>query len=160
MRASGATGRQPGRHGIPYPVRLCLAAEARPKEVHLSNPALRSVRFTAPVLLALGAVNAWTAQETEDYGALSAALCLCVWAAGLFGEDLVQRGYRLDRAVLAHVAVHPGAAPRHVARAVGASERVMARNLDRLTDDGLLVLVTDGATPPLSGRTGWPPDRG
>lgn len=70
-----------------------------------------------------------------------------VWP--LFGEDLVQRGYRRNRAVLAHIAVHPGATTRHAARAVGASERVVGRNLDRLTDDGLLVLVTDGATPAL-----------
>ncbi|WP_343034447.1 winged helix-turn-helix domain-containing protein [Streptomyces sp. 769] len=113
------------------------------------NPTLRSARFTAPTLLALGALNAWTAQEREDYGAFSTALCLCVCAAGLFGEDLLLRDRRRDRAVLAHIATHPGAATRHIARAVGASERVVARNLDRLTDDGLLVLVTDGATPAL-----------
>ncbi|MEU1629334.1 MarR family transcriptional regulator [Streptomyces sp. NPDC020096] len=94
-------------------------------------------------------MNAWAAQETEDYKALSTALCLCVCAAGLFGEDLLQRGYRRDRAVLAHIAVHPGAATCHVVRAVGPSERVVARSLDRLTDDVLLVLVTDGATPAL-----------
>ncbi|WP_331447524.1 MarR family transcriptional regulator [Streptomyces xanthochromogenes] len=120
-----------------------------PTEVHLSNVVIRSARFTAPILLALGTMNAGAAQRTEDYGCLSTALCLCVCAAGLFGEDLLQRGYRRDRAVLAHVAGHPGAKTRHVARAVGAPERVVARNLDRLTDDGLLVLVTDGATPAL-----------
>ncbi|GGS93588.1 hypothetical protein GCM10010254_12000 [Streptomyces chromofuscus] len=128
------------------------ASSQRPrlKEHHLSNAALRSARFTAPILLALGALNAWTAQERpqEDYGALSTALCLCVCAAGLFGEDLLQRG-REDRAVLAHIATHLGAAPRHVARALGAPERVVARNLDRLTDDGLLVVVAVGATPGL-----------
>ncbi|KUO22092.1 winged helix-turn-helix domain-containing protein [Streptomyces dysideae] len=99
--------------------------------------------------MALGALNEWTAREREDYAALSTALCLCVCAAGLFGEDLVQRGYRRDRAVLAHIATHPGAATRHVARADGASERVVARNLDRLTDDGLLALVMGGETPAL-----------
>ncbi|AWN30069.1 hypothetical protein DKG71_31385 [Streptomyces sp. NEAU-S7GS2] len=99
--------------------------------------------------MALGALNAWTAQQRDDYGALSTAPCLCVCAAGLFGEDLVQRGYRRDREVLAHIAVHPGAATRHAARAVGASERVVARNLDRLAADGLLVVVSDGATPAL-----------
>ncbi|MFF7415049.1 winged helix-turn-helix transcriptional regulator [Streptomyces lydicus] len=61
----------------------------------------------------------------------------------------MQRGYRRDRAVVAHVAVHPGAAPRQVARAVGAPERVVARSLSRLTEDGLVTLVTDGATPAL-----------
>ncbi|MFD4480370.1 winged helix-turn-helix transcriptional regulator [Streptomyces sp. NPDC058471] len=94
-------------------------------------------------------MNAWTAQQNEDYGSLSTALCLCVCAAGLFGEDLLQRGYHRDRVVLAHIAGHPGAATRHVARAVGVPERVVARNLDRLIDDGLLELATDGATPAL-----------
>ncbi|MFJ8673589.1 MarR family transcriptional regulator [Streptomyces sp. NPDC093589] len=91
-------------------------------------------------------MNAWTAHQRKDYGALSTALCLCACAAGLFGENLVQRGYRRDRAVLAHIAMPPGATTRHVARAVVASERVVARKLDRLTDDGLSMLVTDGAT--------------
>ncbi|WP_411150191.1 MarR family transcriptional regulator [Streptomyces sp. A30] len=94
-------------------------------------------------------MNAWTAQEREDYGALSTALCLCVCAAGLFGEDLLQRDFRRDRAVLAHVAVHPGAATRHVACALGARERVVQRSLSRLTEEGLLMLETDGATPAL-----------
>ncbi len=94
-------------------------------------------------------MNAWAAQRTEDYGALSTALCLCVYAAGLFGEDLLQRGYRRDSAVLAYIAVHPGAATRHVARAIGAPERVVVRNLGRLTGDGLLVLAADGEAPVL-----------
>ncbi|WP_227026006.1 winged helix-turn-helix domain-containing protein [Streptomyces fodineus] len=94
-------------------------------------------------------MNAWTAQQSEDYGSLSTALCLCVCAAGLFGEDLLQSGYRRDREVLAHIAGRPGATTRQVARAVGVSERVAARNLDRLTDDGLLVLIADGVPPAL-----------
>lgn len=141
-----------GRPASQHPAARAARSRGRapdPTEVHLSKPVIRSACFTAPVLLALGAVNAWTAQRTEDYGSLSTALCLCVCAAGLFGEDLLQRDYRRDSTVLAHVAAHPGAATRHVARAVGAPERVVARNLDRLTDDGLLVLVTDGATPAL-----------
>ncbi|OII61254.1 hypothetical protein BJP40_06165 [Streptomyces sp. CC53] len=77
--------------------------------------------------MALGAMNAWTAQQAEDYVSLSTELCLCVCAARLFGADLLQRGYHRDRAVLAHVAAHPGAATRHVARAVGVSERVVAQ---------------------------------
>ncbi|MGW0998373.1 winged helix-turn-helix transcriptional regulator [Streptomyces sp. NPDC002523] len=94
-------------------------------------------------------MNAWTAQQAQDYGSLSTALCLCVCAAGLFGEDLLQRGYRRDREVIAHVAKHPGSSTSHVARAVGVSERAVAQNLDRLTADGLLVLVADGETPAL-----------
>lgn len=138
-----------GRHGGPHLVLQDPTTEPVPQEAHLSNSVIRSVRFTSPVLLALCAANAWTAQRTESYGALSTALCLCVCAAGLYGEDLLQRGYHRDRAALAHVAARPGAATRHVARAVEVNERVVARNLDRLTDDGLLVLVTDGATPAL-----------
>jgi hypothetical protein len=46
-------------------------------------------------------MNAWTAQTKTDYAALSMALCLCVCGARLFGEDLVQRGYRQDLMVLA-----------------------------------------------------------
>jgi hypothetical protein len=99
--------------------------------------------------MALGAANAWAAQVTEDCAALSTTLCLCVCAAGLFGEDLPQRGYQRDREVLAYIAVHRGVATRHIARAIGASERVVARNLDRLTCDGLPVLDADGATPAL-----------
>jgi hypothetical protein len=118
-------------------------------EARLSDPAIRSARFTSPVLFVLGALNAWSGQAAGDYAAVSTGLCVCVCAAGLFGEDLLQRSYRDDRAVLAHVAAHPGATMRNVARATGVPERLVARNLDRLTADGLLVLVADGATPAL-----------
>ncbi|MEU3975148.1 winged helix-turn-helix domain-containing protein [Streptomyces bacillaris] len=94
-------------------------------------------------------MNAWTAQASADYAALSTALCLCVCAAGLFGEDLVQRGHRQDLVVLAHVAAHPGAETRGIARAVGTPERVVARNLSRLTESGLVVLVDDDVHPAL-----------
>ncbi|WP_257134749.1 winged helix-turn-helix domain-containing protein [Streptomyces sp. wa1063] len=94
-------------------------------------------------------MNAWTAQTKADYAALSTALCLCVCAAGLFGEDLVQRGHRQDLVVLAHIAAHPGAEARGIARAVGAPERVVARNLSRLTEDGLVLLVEGDVHPAL-----------
>ncbi|WP_100246918.1 MarR family transcriptional regulator [Streptomyces viridochromogenes] len=119
------------------------------KEAYLPKSALRSVRFTAPILMALGAMNAWTAQTKTDYAALSTALCLCVCAAGLFGEDLVQRGHRQDLMVLAHVAAHPGAEIRGIARAVGAPERVVTRNLSRLTEDRLVAVVEDDVDPAL-----------
>ncbi|MFE4333231.1 MarR family transcriptional regulator [Streptomyces sp. NPDC056638] len=84
-----------------------------------------------------------------DYGNVSSGLCVWVCAAGLFGEDLLQRGYRRDRAALAHIAAHSGASTWQVSGAIEASERVVVRNLDRLTDDGLLVIVADSATPAL-----------
>lgn len=99
--------------------------------------------------MALGAMNAWAAQTAADYAALSTALCLCVCAAGPFGEDLVQRGRRQDLRALAHVAAHSGAETRGIARAVCAPERVVTRNLSRLTEDGLVVLVEDDVHPAL-----------
>ncbi|WP_455351913.1 winged helix-turn-helix domain-containing protein [Streptomyces sp. SYSU K217416] len=97
-------------------------------------------------------MNAWTAQTKADYAALSTALCLCVCAAGLFAEELVQRGHRQDLMVLAHVAAHPGAEARGIARAVGAPERVVTRNVSRLTEDGLVALIEDDVHPALSYR--------
>ncbi|WP_234362588.1 winged helix-turn-helix domain-containing protein [Streptomyces formicae] len=94
-------------------------------------------------------MNAWTAQTKADYAALSTAMCLCVCAAGFFGEDLVQSGHRQDLVVLAYVAAHPGAEARGIARAVGVPERVVARNLRRLTENGLVVLMDDDVHPAL-----------
>ena len=68
-----------------------------------------------------------------------------VCADGLFGEELLQRGYRpCASSVLAYLEAHPGAGTRHASRAVDAPERVAARILGRLTDDGLPDLTTDG----------------
>lgn len=47
------------------------------------------------------------------------------------------------------IAAHPGVAARHIAQAIGASERVVARNRDCLTSDGLLVFDADDAPPAL-----------
>lgn len=113
-------------------------------EAHLSEFAIRSARFTSPALFALGGLNAWVGQTAGDYLAVSSGLCVFVCAAGLFGEDLLQRGYRADRAVLVYVAAHPGVTTRQVAQAIGTPERLAARNLDRHTDDGLLSVTTDG----------------
>ncbi|WP_240660037.1 helix-turn-helix domain-containing protein [Streptomyces sp. WAC 01529] len=66
----------------------------------------------------------------------------CVCAAGLFGEDLLQRGYRSDRLVLAHVARHPGTTTREVAQALGIPECRVTANLDRLAGDGLLTVAS------------------
>jgi hypothetical protein len=79
-----------------------------------------------------------------------------------FGEDLVQRGHRQDLVVLALIATHPGAETRGLARAVGATERVVTRNLSRLTEDGLLVLVEDDADPALRSYrlASWPSNAG
>lgn len=118
-------------------------------EACLSESAIRSARFTSPALFVLGGLNAWAGQTVGDYLAVSTGLCVCVCAAGLFGEDLLQRSYCGDRAVLAYVAAHPGATTRRVARAIRIPERLAARSLNRLTGDGLLAVASDDETPAL-----------
>ncbi|MFE7115394.1 winged helix-turn-helix domain-containing protein [Streptomyces sp. NPDC057654] len=120
--------------------------EALTRGVLLSKATVRSLRFTAPVLFILGVLETSTASRRWDHGVLVTSLCLCVCAAGLFVEDQVQRDYHRDRTVLAHVAAHPGASTRQVARAIGVGERAVVRSLRRLTDEGFLVLESDGAT--------------
>ncbi|MGY5079370.1 winged helix-turn-helix transcriptional regulator [Streptomyces nigrescens] len=75
----------------------------------------------------------------SDYGALSSAVCLCVCASGLFGEDIAQRGYRLDRRILVYVARNPGSVNHAIAVQVGRAERVVAARLKRLCEADLLV---------------------
>ncbi|WP_107436385.1 MarR family transcriptional regulator [Streptomyces hyaluromycini] len=122
----------------------CPTGIAPTWEARLSESAVRSARFTSPALFALGGLSAWVGQTAGDYLAVSTGLCVC--AAGLFGKDLLQRGYRSDRIVLEYVAAHPGATMRQVAQAIRASEGLAARNLNRLTDYGLLAVASVGAS--------------
>lgn len=117
------------------------------QRTYLSSNPLCSLQFIAPILFALGTLNAFTAYQSHNHGALATGLCLCVCATGLLAEDFPQRDYRRDRAVLAYVAARPGVGARRIARAVDAHERVVARSLARLTEDGRLVLNADGPTP-------------
>jgi hypothetical protein len=64
-----------------------IGLACRSEEVHLSSPAFRFALIRRPV--PLGAANAWTAPETEDFGAISKALPLCVCTPGFIGEDLL-----------------------------------------------------------------------
>ncbi|GAA3160271.1 hypothetical protein GCM10017688_02440 [Streptomyces ramulosus] len=114
-------------------------------EVFLSGSATTAC-FTSPILFALGALNSWHGGVEGDYAAVSTGLCVCVCAAGLFRKTLPQREYRRDRTVLAFVAAHPGTSSRSVATSIWVSERVVARNLDLLVEDGLLVLIGEGVT--------------
>lgn len=107
-----------------------------------------------PVLLALGALNVWTARQQEDYDALSTALCLRVCAAGLFGEDwcnadtvaIERRTSRCipepQRGTLPEPLVLPGSWPATSTDSPTAGSWWSSRTV-RL---------------PLSGRTGWPPE--
>ncbi|MFD6249860.1 MarR family transcriptional regulator [Streptomyces roseolus] len=109
------------------------------------------LQFSAVILFAVGALNAVLGAVRTDFGLVSTSLCLCVCAAGLFGEDLLQRGYRRDRVVLAYVAARPGIEVDQVAHAVQASQPVAARSLERLKEDGLLVHGGADAAPAARG---------
>ncbi|MET9374081.1 MarR family transcriptional regulator [Streptomyces sp. NPDC002992] len=105
----------------------------------LSKPMLRSLRVTSPLLFVVGAMNAVTAQIEGNRGALATALCLCVCAAGLFTEDLLQQDLRRDPRVLAYVAAHPNVS---LARAAGDLDLPLQKvevSLARLVAAGLLV---------------------
>lgn len=95
-----------------------------------------SVRLTPLLLFTFGAAYALIGQQRHDYLSVATALCLCVSAAGLFSEDLIHSGYRRDRAVLVHVAAHPGAQPAQIARALGVAETAVVVSLVRLAEDG------------------------
>ena len=131
---------------VPALASVSRLAPWSPARRPLPKAALRSARFTSPILLALGAMNAWTAQTNADYAALSTALCLCVCAAGLFGEDLVQRGHRQDLVVPAHIAAHPVDEARGIARAVSAPPNSQPQPAQR---GRLVVLGEDDMHPAL-----------
>ncbi|AWL41565.1 hypothetical protein B9S64_28380 [Streptomyces sp. SM18] len=60
-------------------------------KAHLPQPALRSFRFVATILLTC-ARSAWTVRSEADHAALS--LVLRLGAAGPFGKDVVRHGDR------------------------------------------------------------------
>lgn len=112
---------------------------------------LSSIRVSSPFLFALSALQVAMSHARHDFGGVATGLCLCVCAAGLTGEDLLQRDYRRDRVVLAYVARHPGVDVVQVARALGDPDRIVVRSLARLEEDGLLVCVVEHE--PSGGRT-------
>lgn len=106
--------------------------------------------------MALGAANAWAAQVTEDCAALSTTLCLCVCAAGLFGEDLPQRGYQRDREVLAYIAASQLATLPELLAPPSVSWPATSTASPATGCRCLMPM----ARPPLSALTAWLPDLG
>jgi hypothetical protein len=74
-----------------------------------------------PLFIPAARLNAWYSQAAGGYGTVSAGLCVCFCVAGLFGEDLLQRGYRSLSAALAYLAALLGAATRQMAHAIRTS---------------------------------------
>lgn len=124
------------RHGSVRGPAPCRPGATRGE--HLSKTLLRSLRFTAPVLFILGALNAVTAQVQDDRGALATAPCLCVCAGGLFVEDRFQHGLCHDRRVLAYVAARQRTSPMDAARDLEFSSRTIEVSLERPVAEGLV----------------------
>ncbi len=102
LRTDRQTGRAPWQPITP--TLIGLTAEARLKEENLSNPALRSTRFTAPILLTLGALNAWSATETRNtvssprrcvYASARPDCSARTWCRG--ATDVIERSSRTSR---------------------------------------------------------------
>ncbi|MFD6076757.1 MarR family transcriptional regulator [Streptomyces hydrogenans] len=97
-----------------------------------------SLRYVAPVLFAIGAMNTFTASLQGDLVSISTALCLCLCAAGLFVASQKQRDLLLGQKILAWVANHPEVTAGQVARAVSCSTPTAQVGLERLTNEGFL----------------------
>lgn len=114
-RSAALTSLKPLRVGVANGGPLAWLRVGRAVCLSLLSDLLASL---FPMLFALGGLSSWGGQTTGDYLAVTAGFCISVCTADLFGEDLLQRRYRADRVVLAHVARHPGATTRQVAQAV------------------------------------------
>lgn len=108
------------------------------QEGPLSQPLLKTLRYTYPLLFALAALNAAAAAILGDLGGVSTALCLCVCAAGLLVEVKEQQYLLLGQRILARMATQPVISTVQAARAVSCSIRVAEIVFDRLTADGLV----------------------
>lgn len=108
-------------------------------EVRLSDPAIRSARFTAPALYTRGASERLVqpgSRRLRDPFRRAVRLPLRGWPVR---RGLSQRQCRPRIPCGTSWRRNTASGTRHQ------DERLAARNLDRLTDDGLLVLATDGA---------------
>lgn len=133
-------------------VAKCLGILLLLGEVRLSDPAIRSARFTAPALYTRGASERLVrpgSRRPRDRQRRS-VLCFCV--AGLFGEDLVQRGYRSVSAALAYLAARLGAATRQVAHAIRTSALLSGIS----TASPVTVCLCSPRTARTWLRVGWP----
>lgn len=113
-------------------------------EVRLSDPAIRSARFTAPVLYTRGASERLVQPSSgrlRDPFRRAVRLPLRGWPArrGPVATRLSQRQCRPRIPCGTSWRRNTASGTHHQ------DERLAARNLDRLTDDGLLVLATDDA---------------
>ncbi|GAA3159201.1 hypothetical protein GCM10010521_53950 [Streptomyces rameus] len=105
-----------------------------------------------PLFIPAARLNAWYSQAAGDYGTLSAELYVCLCVAGLFGEDLLQPGYRSVSAALAYRAARLGAATRQVALAIRTSDSLPGIS----TASPMTVCSCSPRTARTWLRVGWP----
>ncbi|WP_441245264.1 helix-turn-helix transcriptional regulator [Kitasatospora sp. McL0602] len=105
-------------------------------------------RIPGPAIAALGALSAFSVQpNTTDFAA-----ALCITASGLLlaFDDVHELGLRRDRRVVAHLAkTSDGARVRQIGNALSLPDRTVARSLDRLAADGLVVREAEGESLPM-----------
>ncbi|MER7750886.1 MarR family transcriptional regulator [Kitasatospora sp. NPDC097643] len=105
-------------------------------------------RIPGPAIAALGALNAFAVEP----GSAAFSLSLCVTVSGLLSafDDIHELGLRRDRKVIAHLAKVPdGARVRQIGNALDLADRTVARSLDRLAADGLVVREAEGESLPM-----------
>lgn len=105
-------------------------------------------RIPGPAIAVLGALNTFSVQpDTTDF---VASLCMTVSGLLLAYDDVHQLGLRRDRKVVAHLAkVSDGARVRQIGNALSLPDRTVARSLDCLAADGLVVRESEGESLPM-----------
>ncbi|KOV12334.1 hypothetical protein ADK60_31975 [Streptomyces sp. XY431] len=105
-------------------------------------------RIPGPAIAALGTLNAFSVQP--DSTAFILSLALTTSGLLLTFDDVHELGLRRDRKVVAHLAkASDGARVRQIGNALNLPDRTVARSLDRLTADGLVVQEAEGESLPM-----------
>lgn len=105
-------------------------------------------RIPGPAIAGSGLIDAFSVQPNSTVFALS--LCLTVSGLLLALGDAYQLDLRRDRKVVAHLAKAPeGSRVRQIGNALGLRDAVVAKSLDRLAADGLVVRETEGESLPM-----------
>ncbi|MEV0537941.1 hypothetical protein [Kitasatospora sp. NPDC050463] len=105
-------------------------------------------RIPGLAIAALGAVTALSVQpNTTDF---LSSLCITVSGLLLTFDDVHELGLRRDPKVVAHLAkASDGARVRQIGNALNLPDRTVARSLNRLAADGLVVRATEGESLPM-----------
>ncbi|MFD8703597.1 hypothetical protein ACFV1W_13360 [Kitasatospora sp. NPDC059648] len=136
----------------PRPFRASAPNHPSPQPTSTKETALTITidltRIPGPAIAALGLANAFSVPPESAAFVLGLALS----ASGLLlaFDDVHESGLRRDARIVAQLAKSPnGARVRQIGTALSLRDRAVARSLDRLADDGLVILDTEGESLPL-----------